>query len=222
MSHVIHMTLIHMTLIWVSHTLLQNIVSFVGFFCKRDMILRSLIIVCDRIDRGARSTLAVRMYESSLCECMRHVPSHTYECLTLCVDVWVMPQRRSTLSVWMYAHEWVVSRTSQSHEWVKSVFCNVREGLIQCVAGCCSVLQCVVKCCSVLQCVAACCSVLRCVAVLWNMLQRHVTNESSRRFAMFERDFSSVLQCVAMRCDVLWNVVVRCSVWQCVAMRCDV
>ena len=39
------------------------------------------------------------------------------------------------------------------------------NGVLQCVAVCCSVLQCVAVCRSVLQCVAVCCSVLQCVTV---------------------------------------------------------
>jgi len=39
------------------------------------------------------------------------------------------------------------------------------EGVLYCVAVCCSVLQRVAVCCSALQCVAVCCSVLQCVAV---------------------------------------------------------
>jgi len=37
------------------------------------------------------------------------------------------------------------------------------QGVLQCIAVCCSVLQCVAVYCSVLQCVAVYCSVLQCV-----------------------------------------------------------
>jgi len=40
--------------------------------------------------------------------------------------------------------------------------------VLQCAAGCCSILQYVAFCYSILQCVAVCCSVLQCVAVCCN------------------------------------------------------
>ena len=46
------------------------------------------------------------------------------------------------------------------------------EGVLQCVAVCCSVLQCGAVWCNLLQCVAVCCSVLQCVVVcciLWRL-----------------------------------------------------
>jgi len=41
----------------------------------------------------------------------------------------------------------------------------VYDGVLMCVAVCCSVLQCVAVCCSIWQCAAVYCSVLRFVAV---------------------------------------------------------
>jgi len=59
--------------------------------------------------------------------------------------------------------------------WSVVVGVLVEEGVLQCVAVCCSVLQCVALsvCCSVLQCLAVCCivSVLQCVAVCCSVLQ---------------------------------------------------
>ena len=63
-----------------------------------------------------------------------------------------------------------------------------KNGVMQCVAVCCSVLQCVPVFCNVLQCSAVCCSVLQCVAMS-----------------------CSVLQCVAVCCSVLQCVAVSCA-----------
>ena len=64
------------------------------------------------------------------------------------------------------------------------------NGVLQCVAACCSVLQCDSVCCSALQCVAVRCSVLQCVAVCCSVLQRDAV-------------CCRVLQCVAVCCSVL-------------------
>ena len=47
------------------------------------------------------------------------------------------------------------------------------EGVLQCVAACCSVLQRVAVCCSVLRCAAVCCSVLQCVGWLYRVAKTH-------------------------------------------------
>ena len=101
--------------------------------------------------------------------------------------------------------------------------------MLQCVAGCCSVLQFVAVCCSVewirdnshewihghvgwihgyvKWIIAECCSVLQCVAVL----RACMTPLMSRYMDML----GGVLQCVAVCCSVLQYVAVCCSVLQC-------
>ena len=67
----------------------------------------------------------------------------------------------------------------------------VFHGMVQCAAGCCTVLQCVAVCCSVLQCAAICCSV--CCRVLFCVAERCFVEEQPALL----RDvvvFASVLQ----------------------------
>jgi len=89
-------------------------------------------------------------------------------------------------NIHVYIHVWALGdRSEEGHSGRRAR----NQGVLQCVAVCCSVLQCVAVCCSVLQCVAVCCSVLQYVAV-----------------------GCSGLQCVAMCCRVLQCVAVCCSV----------
>jgi len=103
----------------------------------------------------------------------------------------------------------------------------LQNGVLQCVAVCCSVLQCVAVCCSVLQCVAVCCSVLQCVAIGGGLRGIHVSlsgrwHRSRVCGSMYILLQSGVLQYVAVCCSVLQCVAVCCSVLQCVAVCCSV
>jgi len=75
--------------------------------------------------------------------------------------------------------------------------------LLQCVAGCCSVLLVVAVCCWLLQCVAGCCSVLLVVAVCCSAHFVHDTCIAVSCCRVFE--------CVAGCCRVLQCVAVRIS-----------
>jgi len=104
-----------------------------------------------------------------------------------------------------------------------AVCCSVWQHMLQCVAGCCSVLLGVTQnymrvgpCCSGLQCVAVGLGVLRCFAV-WYTVLRCVTV------------CCSVLQCVAVCCSVaqvitckLALVAVSCKGLQQLAVCCSV
>jgi len=122
---------------------------------------------------------------------------------------------------------------------------TVSQGMLMCVAVCCSVLQHVAEsretvsqgmflyiCITVSQncepghvlCVAVCCSVLQCVAVLLQCVAVSCERVLSRETVVWHDSLlrcCSVLQCVAVCCSVLQCVAVRCNVLQCVAVCCE-
>jgi len=96
------------------------------------------------------------------------------------------------------------------------------QGVLQCVAVCCSVLQNAAVCCCVWQCIAECFSVLQCVVVRCSALQcvvvlpilvRKVTflfyfvsivyTRPQGLVALVIEDFFCALQCVVVCCSVL-------------------
>jgi len=167
---------------------LQNIVCFIGLFCKRDLYLYSMGL--DHHLRGNRTISKKKLYtwyhsqkkilwkrsHTSLqhtamhCNTLERIATQYMYCFCQVTDfffpfietsIWVAILMRDT--------ERGSIRKKYSDTWPKKK-CSV----LQCVAVCCSVLdclQCVAVWCSVLQCVAVCCSVLQCVAVCCSVLQ---------------------------------------------------
>jgi hypothetical protein len=136
----------------ICHSLLQNTVSFIGLFCKRDLFFGTVVLPQSHYSTKEHVT------GFSRCNTLQHtiVTNTLQHAATHCNTLQHTATNRNTLQHTI-THCIIPQRSMvpESH-------------LLRCVAVWCSLLQCVAVCCSVLHTrvssVAVCCGALRCVA----------------------------------------------------------